>query len=149
MGTGLFARPHLLRLVAELAGMLSVQQSALSAARRDASPVVGIQAYMACLLNAAASLLEAAQLLKQPDGSGGSTAADNDEAADLIATLPSYLSLACDVLQGHRPPEVYRRRNIPGTFPPATMPISLCRAMSVSQTDSICSSTARGILNVA
>ena len=103
IGKGYFARPHLLQLIAELAGILSVQQTAL---KRHASPVSGVQASLACLLSAAASLLEAARLLEQPDGNSHGAAADNEGAADLIAAVPSYLSLACDVLQGHPPPEV-------------------------------------------
>ena len=119
IGTGLFARPHLLRLIAELASMLNAELAALSTVSRDASPVVELQAPMACLLSAAASLLEASQLLGQPNGSGISAAADreeadgggnapaaHEEAADLNAALPSYLSLACDLLQDHRPTKV-------------------------------------------
>ena len=115
--------------------MINAQLAALSAASRGASPAVGLQAPTACLLSAAASLLEAAQLLKQPDSSAaaeqeeadGTAAAEREEpdgsdgnaaaargeadsggnaAAELHAALASYLSLACDLLQGHRPTAV-------------------------------------------
>lgn len=121
--TGLFARPHLLQLMAQLASMLNLRLSALSATGWNASPMVGLQASMGCLLSAAASLLEAARLLEPANCSGGDAAAhhkgaansdsasapaDHVEAADLINTLPLYLSLACEMLQGPKPAEVCR-----------------------------------------
>ena len=89
-----------------LTDILKMQQSALSAAMGDAGPVKGLHACMAALLGAAASLLEAAKLLKQV---GSSSDAQSDaEAAEaaVIAHLPTCLSLSCNALQGRTPAEV-------------------------------------------
>ena len=123
MDKGFVARPHLLQLMGQLASMLNLRLSALGATGWDAIHVVGLQASMGCLLSAAASLLEARQLLEPATHSGGDAAAhpqktagsdsasglaDHEEAANLIYGLPSYLSLACEMLQGHMPAEVCR-----------------------------------------
>ena len=88
--------------------MLKVRHIMLSAMVRHIGFVAGLPAArpLACLLSTAASLLEAAKLLKQQSDGCGEAPSDSEEAASLIAALPSYLSLAWEVFQAHAPTEV-------------------------------------------